>query len=214
MPKTITPKKPLDRSSLNDKSNDETSGSNMNITKFDIEGPMLIEPRLFKDDRGYFYESFRADKFNEAAGETVDFVQDNQSFSAPKGTVRGLHYQSNPFAQGKLVRCLSGSIIDIIVDVREGSPTYGQHLRVELTGENHQQFFVPAGFLHGFATQEPDTLVAYKVTNYYSSECDGNVLWNSPSLGLDWGISDDEAVLSAKDAIAPDFVSWTTPFKA
>jgi len=185
----------------------------MKITKFDIAGPMLIEPRLFGDDRGYFYESFRSDKFNEAAGQTFDFVQDNQSFSAAKGTVRGLHYQSAPFAQDKLVRCLSGAIVDIIVDVRAGSPTFGQHLRVELTGENHHQFFVPKGFLHGFSTLVENSLVSYKVTNYYSSDCDGNVMWNSPELGLDWGISEKDAVVSAKDAVAPDFSSWETPFK-
>ncbi len=184
----------------------------MKITTFDMVGPLLVEPRLFGDDRGYFYESFRESAFNEAAGREVSFVQDNQSFSAQAGTVRGLHYQSPPFAQGKLVRCLVGSIVDIIVDVRSGSPTFGQHLRVELNDENHHQLFVPAGFLHGFATQQPDTLVAYKVTNYYSAECDGNVLWNSPELGLDWGIADDDAVLSAKDTTAPQFSEWTTPF--
>ena len=184
----------------------------MKITKFNIEGPMLIEPQLFQDERGYFYESFRADKFKSELGEQVDFVQDNQSFSALKGTVRGLHYQANPFAQGKLVRCISGSIIDIIVDVREKSPTFGQHLRVELTGENHIQFYVPVGFLHGFATQSPNTLITYKVTNNYSPECDGSVKWNSPDLALDWGIPSEEAILSNKDRDAKDFSNWKTPF--
>jgi len=185
----------------------------MKIKTFDIPGPMLVIPRLFKDDRGYFYESFREDKFNEALGEAIHFVQDNQSHSVEAGTVRGLHYQSDPHAQGKLVRCISGSIIDIIVDVREGSPTFGQHLSVELTGENHHQFYVPVGFLHGFSTQSADALVSYKVTNYYSPEADGNVLWNSPSLGLDWNVSSTEAVVSDKDKIAPAFADWKTPFK-
>jgi len=184
----------------------------MKFSKYDIQGPILIEPRLFEDHRGYFYESFRMNAFNEAVGKTIDFVQDNQSFSIAKGTVRGLHYQSNPFAQAKLVRCLSGGIIDIIVDVRKGSPTYGQHVRAELTSANHHQLFVPEGFIHGFSTLEDNTIVSYKVTNYYFAENDGSVMWNSPELGLDWGISEDIAVVSDKDKVAPDFSEWKSPF--
>jgi len=185
----------------------------MEIKTFDIQGPVLVIPRLFRDDRGYFYESFREDKFNEVVGEEIKFVQDNQSHSVERGTVRGLHYQADPHAQGKLVRCLAGSISDIIVDVREGSPTFGQHLSVELTGENHHQLYVPVGFLHGFSTHTPDALVSYKVTNYYAPESDGNVLWNSPVLGLDWGVSKSKAILSEKDTKAPAFKDWKTPFK-
>lgn len=184
----------------------------MEIRTFDIEGPFLVEPKLFSDDRGYFYESYHAERFNAAAGRVVNFVQDNQSFSATKGTVRGLHYQSPPHAQAKLVRCLSGSIIDIIVDVRTGSPTFGQNIRVELTGENHHQLFVPTGFLHGFSTQEPNSLISYKVTDVYAPDCDGSVMWNSPSLGLDWAVSDGKGLLSQKDSQAPDFENWTSPF--
>ena len=179
---------------------------------FDIPGPMVIMPRLFEDDRGFFYESFRQDKFNEALGEKIDFIQDNQSYSVGKGTVRGLHYQSDPYAQGKLVRCLVGSIIDIIVDVRKGSPTYGQHISVELTQDNHHQLYVPVGFLHGLSTQADDSVVSYKVTNYYNPDADGNVLWNGPSLNLDWGLSNSQAILSAKDEVAPAFKDWKTPF--
>ena len=185
----------------------------MKIQTFDIRGPLLVIPKLFKDERGYFYESFRVDKFNEAIGESIKFVQDNQSYSREKGTVRGLHYQSEPHAQGKLVRCLAGSISDVIVDVRGGSPTFGQHLCVELTGENHHQLYVPVGFLHGFSTHTADVLVSYKVTNYYAPECDGKVLWNSPTLGLNWGVSESDAVLSEKDTHAPAFKDWKTPFK-
>lgn len=185
----------------------------MKTERFNIPGPMLIIPRVFEDDRGYFYESFREDKFNEALGEQVHFVQDNQSYSVGKGTVRGLHYQSDPHAQGKLVRCLVGSIVDIIVDVREGSPTFGEHISAELTQDNHHQLYVPTGFLHGFATQTEGALVSYKVTNYYNPEADGNVLWNSPSLNLDWGVPEGKVILSAKDKVAPDFKDWKTSFK-
>jgi len=184
----------------------------MEIKTFDISGPILIAPKVFQDDRGYFYESFREDKFSEAIGKAVKFVQDNQSYTRKKGTVRGLHYQKSPQAQGKLVRCLVGAIKDIIVDVRAGSPSFGQHISVELSGENHHQLYVPVGFLHGFSTQTSNTLVSYKVTNYYSQEYDGSVFWNSPLLSLDWGISHSDAVLSQKDKNAPKFKDWKTPF--
>lgn len=184
----------------------------MKARTFNIEGPILIEPRVFGDDRGYFYESYHAERFNKAAGRTLNFVQDNQSFSATKGTIRGLHYQSPPHAQAKLVRCLSGSIIDIIVDVRTGSPTFGQHIRVELTSENHHQLFVPEGFLHGFSTQTPNALVSYKVTDVYAPDCDGAVMWNSPALDLDWAVPEGAGVLSKKDSQAPDFKDWVSPF--
>ena len=184
----------------------------MKITPYDIKGPQLIEPRLFADDRGYFFESYRADRLDDALGRAVRFVQGNQSYSAAKGTVRGLHYQSPPHAQAKLVRCVVGAIRDIIVDVRTDSPTFGQAISAELSARNHLQLFVPEGFLHGFVTLEPDTVVTYQVTDTYSAECDGSVRWNSPSLGLDWGVGEGDAVLSDKDATAPDFEAWTSPF--
>lgn len=184
----------------------------MNVTSFDIDGPLLIEPKLFGDARGYFMEAFKKSSFNAAVGANVDFVQDNQSLSAQAGTVRGLHYQSPPHAQGKLVRCLQGAIIDIAVDARKDSPTFGQHVRAELTAENNAQLWVPAGFLHGFATLVPDTIVFYKVTDIYAPDCDGNVRFDDPALNLDWGVDTQHAILSEKDKIAPLFNDWDSPF--
>lgn len=177
-----------------------------------IKDVFLIKPKRFSDDRGFFTETFRASLFSEYTKADVSFVQDNFSYSKHKGTVRGLHYQAPPFAQGKLVRCCRGSIIDIAVDARPGSPTYGQHVSSILSQENGHQLWVPSGFLHGFATLEEDTEVAYKVTNYYSRECDGNVMWNDPDLGIDWKIDQSAAFLSEKDASAPLFKDWNNPF--
>jgi len=157
-------------------------------------------------------ETFREDAFNEAVGKTVRFIQDNHSFSAPKGTVRGLHFQAPPHAQGKLVRCIRGSIIDVAVDVRKNSPTYGQHVSIELSAQNANQLWVPEGFLHGFATLEDNTEVVYKVTDYYAPKSDGNIRWNDPSLKINWGIDENTAILSEKDVIAPLFKDFTTPF--
>ena len=176
-----------------------------------IEDVKLVTPQRFGDDRGFFSETYNQQRFFEA-GITAEFLQDNHSLSAQKGTIRGLHYQSPPFAQAKLVRVLRGSILDVAVDVRSGSPTYGQWVSAELSAENGVQIFVPRGFLHGFATLEPDTEIAYKVDNYYSKECDGAVLWNDASLNIDWGIAAGEAVLSEKDAAAPAFADFKTPF--
>ena len=184
----------------------------MDFTSFDIDGPLLIEPKVFGDARGYFMEAFKQEAFNEAVGEAVTFVQDNQSLSTMAGTVRGLHYQSPPHAQGKLVRCLQGAIIDIAVDARKDSPTFGQHVRAELSAENKAQLWVPAGFLHGFATLVPNTIVFYKVTDIYAPDCDGNVRFDDPALGLDWGIDPQVAVLSEKDQKAPLFKDWDSPF--
>lgn len=158
-------------------------------------------------------ETYKEQEFNTAIGQDVSFVQDNHSLSTNKGTVRGLHFQSPPHAQGKLVRCVRGRIIDVAVDVRKTSPTYGQHVTVELSDYNSKQLWVPEGFLHGFATLEDATEVTYKVTNYYSPECDGNVLWNDTNLNINWGISNVEASLSDKDAAAPSFSDFNTPFK-
>ena len=151
------------------------------VESLSIEDVKLVTPQRFGDDRGFFSETYNQQRFLEA-GITAEFLQDNHSLSAQKGTIRGLHYQSPPFAQAKLVRVLRGSILDVAVDVRSGSPTYGQWVSAELSAENGVQIFVPRGFLHGFATLEPDTEIAYKVDNYYSKECDGAVLWNDATL--------------------------------
>ncbi len=184
----------------------------MQFTALDIEGVFLVEPRRFSDDRGFFSETFRESVFERETGIKAEFVQDNFSYSKHRGTVRGLHFQTPPHAQGKLVRCLRGEVSDVVVDARRKSPTFGQHVKVILSAENGHQIWVPAGFLHGFATLTSDCEVAYKVTDYYSKECDGSVRWNDPMLGIDWGITDDEAVLSEKDNVAPLFAEFDNPF--
>jgi len=184
----------------------------MNIQPLEIFDVKLITPKRFGDERGFFMETFRQDSFNESVGQNVTFVQDNHSLSTSANTLRGLHFQAPPHAQGKLVRCIRGSITDVAVDARKTSPSYGHHVSVKLSAENAQQLWVPKGFLHGFVTLEPHTEVVYKVTDYYSPECDGNVLWNDPDLAIDWGISEDSVVLSGKDAKAPTFNAFTTPF--
>ena len=185
----------------------------MQIDTFALQGLLLFTPRRFADARGYFMETFRASTFRDTVGATApDFVQDNQSLSLQRGTVRGLHYQSPPHAQGKLVRCTRGRITDVAVDARRASPTFGQHVAVELSDDNAAQLWVPAGFLHGFATLEDDTVVQYKCTDYYAAECDGAVAWDDPALGIDWGIAPAHAVVSPKDAAAPRFADFDTPF--
>jgi len=182
----------------------------MKVTQTPIEGLLIIEPRLFPDDRGYFYESFNEKKFAEF-GITETFVQDNQSFSQ-KGTLRGLHGQANPFAQGKLVRVVQGRVLDVAVDIRKNSATYGQHFSIELSGENHKQFWVPPGFLHGFVTLEDDTIFMYKVTNFYDKASEIGVIWNDPGLAIGWGINDREVLLSPKDELLPSFKDFVSPF--
>ncbi len=182
----------------------------MNVTTTAIEGLVIIEPRIFKDDRGYFYESYSKQKF-EDAGIHADFIQDNQSFSQ-KGTLRGLHGQANPYAQGKLVRVIQGRVLDVAVDIRKNSPTYGQHITVELSGDNHKQFWVPPGFLHGFVTLEDNTIFTYKVTNYYNKESEIGVIWNDPALAIGWGINETEVLLSPKDELLPSFADFKSPF--
>ena len=177
-----------------------------------IDGLFIVKPRKFEDDRGFFCETFKASTFRTETGVELDFVQDNFSYSKYRGTIRGLHYQAPPFDQGKLVRCTRGEITDVAVDVRPDSVTYGQHVKAILSAENGHQLWVPPGFLHGFATLAEDSEVGYKVTNYYSKECDGNVLWNDPVFNIDWGIEDSEAVLSDKDKIAPKLADWENPF--
>lgn len=182
----------------------------MKVTETDIDGLLVIEPRIFNDDRGYFYESYNKTKFTEA-GIAVDFVQDNQSFSH-KGAVRGLHGQADPFAQGKLVRVISGRVLDVAVDIRKNSPTYGKHFSIELSGDNKLQFWIPAGFLHGFAVLENNTIFTYKVNNYYDKASEIGVVWNDPTLAIDWGLAPGEILLSPKDEILPSFESFVTPF--
>lgn len=174
----------------------------LTVTPTAIPDVRIIETRAFGDNRGWFTESWNARAFADA-GIDVTFVQDNQSYSAPKGTVRGLHFQGPPHAQSKLVRCLRGSLLDVVVDIRVGSPTFGQHVGVELSAANRRQLFVPKGFAHGFVTLEPDTEIFYKVDAFYSAETDGGILWNDPALGIDWGLSEGEATLSPKDLALP-----------
>jgi dTDP-4-dehydrorhamnose 3,5-epimerase len=174
----------------------------MEFKTFDISGPLLIKPTRIGDSRGWFSETFRDDLFRENAGP-VEFVQHNQSMSAAKGTVRGLHFQLAPMAQGKLVRCLKGSILDVVVDIRRSSPTFGQHVSAELTAENGHQLWVPSGFAHGFVTLVENTEVFYLVTSRYSPAHDRGLLWSDPALGIDWRIGEGQAQLSDKDRKLP-----------
>lgn len=182
----------------------------MKLTESKIKGLFLIEPKLWRDDRGYFYESYSKKAFEEA-GIYADFVQDNQSLSQ-KGTLRGLHAQENPSAQGKLVRVIAGSVVDVAVDIRKSSPTYGEHVAIELSAENHKMFWVPPGFLHGFVTLEDNTIFTYKVTNLYDKPSEIGVLWNDKDLNIDWGIDPAEVILSEKDKELPLFSDFITPF--
>lgn len=183
----------------------------MNFIETSIPGLLIVEPKVWKDDRGYFFESFNKKTFQEA-GITADFVQDNQSLSN-RGTLRGLHGQADPFAQGKLVRVIQGRVIDIAVDIRQNSPTYGQYVSLELSAENFKMFWVPPGFLHGFATLEDNTIFAYKVTNLYDKASEIGVRWNDPDLNIDWELQSDEVILSDKDKVLPLFKDFTSPFK-
>ena len=169
----------------------------MNVIKTNIDGPVIIEPRIFKDSRGYFFESFSKREFDEKVAK-VDFVQDNESCSS-YGVMRGLHFQRPPFAQAKLVRCVKGAVLDVAVDIRKGSPTYGQHVAVELTENNHRQFFIPRGFAHGFAVLSDVAIFHYKCDNYYHPEADRGLSILDDSLGIDWRIDLSKAILSEKD---------------
>jgi len=171
------------------------------VLKTGLPGIVIIEPARFGDDRGFFSESWNRRRMAEA-GLDIDFVQDNHSLSRQAGTLRGLHFQSPPHAQAKLVRCGRGALFDVAVDIRHGSPTYGQWTGVELSFENGRQLFVPEGFLHGFVTRQPETEVIYKCSDYYAPDCDGAVRFDDPELGIDWGL-DGDPVLSDKDAAAP-----------
>lgn len=182
----------------------------MKFIETPIKGLIIIEPKVWKDNRGYFYESYNEKLFKEA-GIDAKFVQDNQSFSQ-KGTLRGLHAQANPFAQGKLVRTIQGRVLDIAVDIRKNSPTYGQYISVELSGDNFKMFWVPPGFLHGFITLEDNTIFSYKVTNLYDKASEIGVLWNDPDLNIDWKFDTKNAILSEKDTLLQSFKDFKSPF--
>jgi len=174
----------------------------MIFTKTKLNDAYIVEPKVLGDHRGWFFEAYSKRLFEEA-GIFIDFVQDNHSYNAHKNTLRGLHFQSNPKPQTKLVRCVKGAIMDFIVDVRPNSSTYKQWLSVELSGENKKQLLVPRGFLHGFVALEDDSEVIYKVDNYYAPECDGAVAWNDPEFNINWNI--ENPILSEKDLNAPPF---------
>ena len=174
----------------------------MRITPTELPGVLLIAPVRYEDARGFFVETYNWETWSKA-GVAMRFVQDNHSLSRPKGTLRGLHFQTPPFAQDKLVRVIRGSILDVAVDIRQGSPTFGRHVAVRLTAEDPTQILVPVGFAHGFCTLEPDTEVVYKVSNVYSPQHDRGLRWNDPALGIPWPVGEAEAVLSDKDARAP-----------
>ncbi len=180
----------------------------MDVRKTDIPGVVVLEPKRHGDDRGFFSESWNKNRM-AAAGLHYDFVQDNHSFSKEAGTLRGMHFQSPPHAQAKLVRCGRGRLYDAVVDIRVGSPTFGRSFGIELSYQNGLQLLVPEGLLHGFITREPDTEIIYKVTDFYSGECDGSVSWDS--CGIDWGF-DGTPKLSDKDKLAPPLAEFESPF--
>lgn len=189
----------------------ETNGVKLHIEKTKLGGVVIITPQRFGDARGFFSESW-SKRVMAGHGLDFDWVQDNHSLSAKVGTVRGLHFQSPPHAQDKLVRCGRGAVFDVAVDIRKGSPTYGVWVGVELSFENGKQLLVPAGFLHGFVTRVPDTEICYKCTDYYAPECDGAVKFDSPGIGIDWGMGDVVPVLSEKDQQAVAFADFDSPF--
>lgn len=182
----------------------------MKIIKTEIEGVVILEPRIFRDARGYFFESFSVREFEEKVARTT-FVQDNESCSS-YGVIRGLHFQKPPFTQAKLVRVIKGAVLDVTVDLRKDSPTYGKHVAVELTEDNHRQLFIPHGFAHGFAVLSDEVLFQYKCDNYYTPQSEGGILWNDPDLQIDWRIPADKVVLSEKDTRHPMFKDYISDF--
>jgi dTDP-4-dehydrorhamnose 3,5-epimerase len=182
----------------------------MKFVNTSIEGLVVIEPTVFEDDRGYFSESYNKKKFEEAIGE-ISFVQDNESKSS-KGVLRGLHFQKPPYAQAKLVRCIEGKVLDVAVDIREGSETFGQHVTVELTGENKKQVFIPRGFAHGFLVLSESAIFGYKVDNSYAPAHDAGICWDDPTLNIQWGVNESEVLVSEKDVKLPFFSEFETPF--
>jgi len=183
----------------------------MKIESTAINELLILTPKRYPDSRGFFSESWNKTRY-AGAGINVDFVQDNHSISYELGTVRGLHFQSPPHAQDKLVRCGRGRLYDVAVDIRRGSPTYGRWVGVELSFENGKQLLVPKGFLHGFVTREPDTEIIYKCSDCYAPECDGAIRYDDPEIGIDWGLGDTAALLSDKDAAAPFLKDFNSPF--
>ena len=182
----------------------------MEVIKTNIEGVIIVEPRIFKDGRGYFFESFSQREFEEKVCKTT-FVQDNESKSS-YGVLRGLHFQKPPFAQSKLVRVIKGAVLDVAVDIRKDSPTFGQYVSVELTGENHRQFFIPRGFAHGFSVLSEEVIFQYKCDNFYSPQSEGAIAWNDPDLNIDWRIPAEKVVLSEKDSKHPRLKDWQNMF--
>ncbi|MBP3822598.1 MAG: dTDP-4-dehydrorhamnose 3,5-epimerase [Bacteroidaceae bacterium] len=182
----------------------------MKVIETKIQGLLIIEPRVFRDERGYFFESYSQRDFEAQVGD-VHFVQDNESMST-RGVIRGLHFQRPPFTQTKLVRVVSGTVLDIAVDIRKGSPTYGQHVAVELSGENQRQFFIPKGFAHGFAVLSDTAVFQYKCDEFYHPEADGGIQLDDPSLGIDWRIPTAEAIRSQKDLTLPLLSEIDNPF--
>ena len=183
----------------------------MNIEQTSLSGVLILTPRRFGDARGWFTEVWNKSTL-AAKGIDIDFVQDNHSCSREVGTVRGLHFQSPPHAQAKLVRCGRGRVFDVAVDIRKGSPTFGTWTGVELSAENGRQLLIPAGFLHGFVTREPDSELLYKCSDVYAPDCDGAVRFDDPDIDIDWGLDPTTAILSEKDRAAPYFKNFTTPF--
>tara|TARA_A100001015_G_scaffold73196_1_gene81201 strand:+ start:3123 stop:3677 length:555 start_codon:yes stop_codon:yes gene_type:complete len=182
----------------------------MKFLKTDITGVVIIEPAVFSDKRGYFLESFNKKNFEDNIGK-IDFVQDNESKSS-RGVIRGLHFQKPPFAQAKLVRCIKGSVIDVAVDIRKGSPTYGKHISIELTEYNKKQLYIPRGFAHGYSVLSESAIFAYKVDNNYAPECDAGILWKDQVLNIQWGLNDDDVLISEKDSKLPSFSDFESPF--
>ena len=182
----------------------------MEIIKTDIEGLIIIKPQIFKDSRGYFFESFSQREFNEKV-TPIQFVQDNESCSS-YGVMRGLHFQKPPYTQSKLVRCVKGSVLDVAIDIRKGSPTYGKHVAVELSAENHLQFFIPKGFAHGYAVLSKEAIFQYKCDEFYTPQSEGGIQLMDESLGINWPISADDAILSDKDKKYPKLSEITSDF--
>jgi dTDP-4-dehydrorhamnose 3,5-epimerase len=184
----------------------------MDVRKTKLQGVLVLKPRRFADARGYFFEAYTERTFRQV-GVAATFIQDNQSFSLRRGTIRGLHFQHPPAAQAKLVRVVRGCIYDVVIDLRRGSPTYGQWTAERLSADGGEQIYVPCGFAHGFCTLEPDTEVAYKVDAYYAPEYDSGIIWNDPTLNIPWPVAPETAILSEKDGKLGTFEAFTSPFQ-
>lgn len=185
----------------------------MNVVETEIPGVLIVEPRIFGDARGYFFESFSLRDFAVETGMDIHFVQDNESRSR-YGVIRGLHFQKPPYAQSKLVRVVSGKVLDVAVDIRAGSPTYGRHVSVELSGENHRQLFLPKGMAHGFSVLSEEVVFQYKCDEYYNQQSEGALAWDDPTLAIDWQVPAEDVILSEKDRHHPCFNNLQTPFQS